>query len=269
MGRACGAVAVGEDHGAGAVGGRAGLGVADRVPEHGRALDLFQGDAVVVEVCVRVLQRVAAVLVRHERADRVGGPAPPHVRAHVRGEEAARAGQQRLLEGDGQRETPHGVGLGLLLEGEGEHGAVHAGGDEVGGDQRGRSADRARRVDAEHGFADGSEGVGEVELRHHDALEEVGGLADHDGVDVAPGQPRVLQRADGGLADQSGDGHVVPGGDVLGLADADDRDGLLTHERSPLPGRRPGSVAGRVPRWRGRAPGRTRRGGRGRRPPRA
>ncbi len=222
-----------------------------------------------MDVRVGILQGVAAVLVRDQRADGVGRSGAPHVRAHVRGEEAARAGQQRLLEGDGQGEPPHGVGLGLLLEGEGEDGAVDAGGDEVRGDQGRRSADGARRVDAEQGFADGAERVGEVELRHHDALEEVGRLADHDGVDVGPAQPGVLQGADRRFADESGDGHVVPGGDVFGLADADDGDGLLTHERSPLPGRRPGSVAGRARRWRGRARGRTRPGGRGRRPRRA
>ncbi|CAM5617544.1 hypothetical protein SMICM304S_11481 [Streptomyces microflavus] len=264
-----GALPVGEDHRAGPVGRGAGLGVADRVPEHGGGLDLLQGDAGVVDVRVGVLERVAAVLVRDEGADRVGGSRTAHVRAHVRGEEAAGSGQQGLLEGDGQGEPPHGVGLGLFLEGEGQDGPVDAGGDEVGGDECGRAADRARRVDAEHRLADGSEGVREIQLRHHDALEEVGRLADDDGVDVAPGQSGVLQGTDRRLADQSGDGDVVPGGDVLGLADADDGDGLLRHARSPLPGRRPGSAAGRARRWRGRGPGRTRRGGCGRRPRRA
>ena len=225
-------VAVGEDHRAGAVGGRAGLGVADRVPEHRRGLDLFQGEVRLVEVGVGVLERVAAVLVGDEGADGVRGAGAPHVRAYVRGEEAAGAGQQRLLEGDRQGQAPHGVGLGLLLEGEGEDGAVDAGGDQVGGDQGGGAADRAGGVHPQHRFADGAERVGEVQLGHHHALEEVGRLADDHGVDVRPGQLGVVQGASGGLADESGEGDVAAGGDVLGLADADDGHGLLAH-RSP------------------------------------
>lgn len=269
MRRTAGARPVGEDHRARAVRGRAGLGVADRVPEHRCGLDLLQGDVRVVDVRVRVLECVAPVLVGDEGADRVGRPGAAHVRAHVRGEEAARAREQRLLERDGQRQTPHGVGLGLLLEGQGEHGAVYPRGNEIGGDERGGTTDRARGVHAEHRFADRAEGVGEIELRHHQALEEVGCLADDDGVDVRPGQGGVLQRAYGGFADETGERDVPAGGDMLGLADADDGHGLLRHGWSPLRGRRPDSAADRVLMWRGRAPGRTRRGGYGPRPRRA
>ena len=77
------------------------------------------------------------------------------------------------------------------------------------------------------------EGVGQVQLGHHHALEEVGRLADDDGVDVGPGHLGVGERPRGGLADEAGHRHVAAGGLVLGLADADDGDAFLAHQPSP------------------------------------
>ena len=51
-------------------------------------------------------------------------------------------------------------------------------------------------------LAGGAEGVGQEQLRHHHALEEVGGLADDDGVDVGPGHLGVVEGPLGGLADR-------------------------------------------------------------------
>src|SRR3546814_1541937 len=68
------------------------------------------------------------------------------------------------------------------------------------------------RSDPEEGLARRAEGVGQVELGHHHALEEVGGLADHDGVDVGPGHPRVLERPAGRLSHETGHRDVAPGG---------------------------------------------------------
>ena len=62
----------GQHHGAGAVGAGARLGVADRVPQHHRVLDGVEGDVVLVQVGVGVLQRVLPVLERDEDADVVG-----------------------------------------------------------------------------------------------------------------------------------------------------------------------------------------------------
>ena len=45
-------------------------------------------------------------------------------------------------------------------------------------------------VHAEQRLAGRAEGVGQVQLGHHHALEEVGGLADDDGVDVGPASSR-------------------------------------------------------------------------------
>src|SRR5262249_37522124 len=70
--------------------------------------------------------------------------------------------------------------------------------------------------------ARGAEGVREAELGHHHALEHVGRLPEDDGVDVLVTQPRVFQRAAGGLAQEAGQRHVVALGGVLGLSDPDD-----------------------------------------------
>ena len=70
---------VGQHHGAGAVGGRAGLRVADRVPQHHRVLDRLERDVLLVEVGLGVLQGVLPVLQRHQDADVVGRARAAHV----------------------------------------------------------------------------------------------------------------------------------------------------------------------------------------------
>jgi hypothetical protein len=83
-------------------------------------------------------------------------------------------------------------------------------------------------VDPQHGLAGGSEGVGQEQLGHDHALEHVGGLADHDSVDVGPGKVSVFESALGGLPDQAHLGHVDAFGVVLGLSDSD-HGTALTH----------------------------------------
>ena len=78
-----------------------------------------------------------------------------------------------------------------------------------------------------------AERVGQVQLGLHDALEEVGRLAEHDGVDVGPVHLGVLERPGGRLANQPAEGHVPAPALVLGLADADDRTWLMSHHSFP------------------------------------
>ena len=155
-------------------------------------------------------------------ADALGSTGKPMFRVHTAG-----SGEQGLLEGDRQGQAPHGVGLGLLLEGEGEDGGVHPGRHQVRGDQRRRSADRARRVDPHHRLADRAEGVGKVQLGHHDALEEVGRLADHHGVDVVERRPGIGERPVDRLAHEAVHRHVMALGDVLGLPGSQHRGQIL------------------------------------------
>ena len=77
------------------------------------------------------------------------------------------------------------------------------------------------------------ERVGQVQLGHHHALEEVGRLADHDRVDVVPGHAGVGQRPLRRLAHEPDHRHVASRGLVLGLSDADDGDSLFGHQFSP------------------------------------
>ena len=79
------------------------------------------------------------------------------------------------------------------------------------------------------GLPTAPERVGEVQLRHDHALERVGRLPDDDGVDVAEVHAGVLERLDGGLADQPGHRYVVAGRDVTGLTDPDDGGTDATH----------------------------------------
>ena len=73
-------------------------------------------------------------------------------------------------------------------------------------------------MDPEHGLAHGTEGIGEVELGLHDALEQVGGLAQHHGVDVGQGHVGVVEGPEHRLAHQAAEGHVETPGLVVGLA---------------------------------------------------
>ena len=94
---------------------------------------------------------------------------------------------------------------------------------------RGRSADRAGGVHADQRLAGGADGVGHEQLGHHHALEEVGRLADHHGVDVVERRTRVGQRLVDGLAHQAVHRHVLPLGDVLRLPGAEHRGQLPRH----------------------------------------
>ena len=125
------------------------------------------------------------------------------------------------------------VAFRLLLVSEGEHPAVPTGLDEVRRDDPGGAADRARGVHAEHGLARGAERVGEIELGLHHAFEQVGRLADDDGVDVGPRHLGVVERARRGLAHQPAQRHVPTPRLVLGLSDAHDRAGFVAHSGSP------------------------------------
>ena len=102
--------------------------------------------------------------------------------------------------------------------------------DVRGGDDGGRAADRAGGVHPEQRLADGTERLGQVRLGHHHALEEVGRLADDDGVDVVHRQVGVRERAVGGLAQEARQGDVAAHRGVLGLADADDGHSIGTHQ---------------------------------------
>ena len=181
---------------------------------------------------IGVAHGVQSVLHRHHPADVLGGTRTAHVGPDVRGEVAAGPGQQRGGEGLGHRQGPHGVGVGLLLVGHGQHPLVDARGDQVGGHQGRRASDRAGGVHPDHGLAHRTERRGQVELGHHVALEHVGGLADDHGVDVAPVEVGVGQGHLGRLPHQAGDGHVVPLGLVVGLPHADDRAALCHHAPS-------------------------------------
>src|SRR5205807_9373880 len=79
VGRAPGRGLVHEDHGAGAVGGGAGLEVADGVPEHGRLGHLLEADVLYLEVGVGVAQGVLPVLHPHHDPDVVGGAGTTYI----------------------------------------------------------------------------------------------------------------------------------------------------------------------------------------------
>ena len=138
-------------------------------------------------------------------------------------EEPARAGRQRGLERHRQGQAPHGVGLRLLLEPHGQHPAVHAGLDQAGRDEPRGPAHRPGRVHPQQRLAGRAERVGQVQLGHHHALEQVGRLADHDGVDAGQGEPGGVKRTfleDGDSLVMrgwcQGDGYRVGFGEVEG-----------------------------------------------------
>ena len=214
-----GAVLVGDDHRAGAVGGRAGLEVADRVPHHRRALHLLDRDVLDLQVGVGVLERVEAILDRHLPPDVLGRAAAVDVGPDERGEGAA--GTERRAPPAAQGEL--GVALGLLLERHGQDRAVLAGLHVRCRHDAGGAADRAGGVDAEHGLAHRAEGVGEVELGLHHALEQVGGLAEDHGVDVGHRHLGVVEGPEHRLAHETAERHVAAARLVVGLADADHR----------------------------------------------
>ena len=79
-------------------------------------------------------------------------------------------------------------------------------------------------VHPEQRLADRAQRLGQVRLGHHDALEEVGGLADDDGVDVVHRHVGIGERPVDGLAEQARQRDVAADRGVLGLADTDDGD---------------------------------------------
>ena len=179
-----------QHHGRRAVRGRARLEVAERVPQHDRLLHHVEGDVGEVEVGVGVLQRVQPVLHRHHHADVARGARAAHVGPDDGGEVAARAGQQRRREGLGHRQGPHGVGVGLLLEGDGEHPLVDARRHQVRRPRWRSSRRPSRRCGPAASACPRRRARRQVQLGHHDALEHVGRLADDHGVDVGPRRGR-------------------------------------------------------------------------------
>ena len=144
-----------------------------------------------VQVGVRVLERVLPVLERDQHPDVVGRLGPADVAADVRGEVAAGAGVQRRRERDRQRERPHGLALGLLLEGHGEHPLVDAGLDELAGDDA-RSTRRPSRRCAPGTAACPSQPS--ASARYSSGIitpsKKSGALPIDDRVDVGPGHLR-------------------------------------------------------------------------------
>ena len=108
---------VGEHDRARAVGRRARLEEADRLPHHRGLLHLLDRDVLDLQVRVRVLQRVLAVLDRDLPPDVLGRAAAVDVGADERGERAA--GAERRAPPAAERELR--VALGLLLERDREH----------------------------------------------------------------------------------------------------------------------------------------------------
>ena len=210
--------------------------------------------------CALGLRSAAPVLHRDEMPDVARRARAVHVGADERCEVTAGARDERRRERHRHRETPRRVALRLFLVRDGEHALVQARRDELGRDDARGSAHRAGRVHAHHRLADGAERVGEVQLRHRDALEHVGRLADDDRVDVGPGHARVVERLLRGLAHEPRHRHVLARRAMHRLPDADDRNSLPCHLliHTP-PGHTPCSVAG-TDRWlRGRLRDRRRR----------
>src|SRR5207248_976059 len=90
--------------------------------------------------------------------------------------------------------------------------------------ERGRGADRTRRVHADERLQVRADGAGQELLGLHDAFQLVGRLAHDDGVDVAVVEARVGERAVHCLAHQARDAEVASARSVLRLPDADHRD---------------------------------------------
>ena len=92
-----------------------------------------------------------------------------------------------------------------------------------GRDHRGRSTDRSGRVHTEHRLADRTQRVGEVQLRLHHALEDVGRLSEHDSINVGHCHLSVVKGSEHGLAHEAAEGHVETTFRMLGLAHANYR----------------------------------------------
>ena len=186
-----------------------------------------------MEVGIRVVQRMLAVLEGHHATDQLGRLRHHHVATDDRTEIAAGAGVDRRGKRLRQRQRPHCVGLRLLLPADREHGLVHTGLDHRRGDACGGTANRPGGVDPHDRLADAPEGLGEVHLGHHHTLEEVRCLAHDHGVDVVPTLARHLERIGRGFPQHPGHRAGI-GGVVLGLADPENGCSLLTHDSLPF-----------------------------------
>ena len=224
----------------------------DGVPQHPRGGDLLQGDVLPANLGVRIQQRVLPVFERGQVTD---------VRRRVRSmdvlpaegtEETSRPALPSGLKGKVLERRTGRLRLRLLLEADHEDPGVQPGGDEVHAHAGGHAAGIARRVRPEYGFAGRAERISEIQLRRHQPLQYVRGLAQHDGVYLVPVESRVDQSPLRRLAHQPAQRHVEPRRRVVGLADPDDRTAGLHRSitTSPTPSGRAGCAAGRVRWWR-------------------
>ena len=182
----------------------------------------------------RVFRPVEPVLDSHHRADVIRRARAADVGPYVRGKVAAGARADRLGERHRNTQRPHGIRFRLLLPRHREHAAVLTRLHQAGRDDRGRSTHRACGMDADQWLVGRPHCVGHEQLGHHDALEEVGRLADDDGIDVVERRSRVGQRAVDGLAHEAVHRHILALGDVLGLPRAQHRGELLGHQLLPF-----------------------------------
>ena len=182
-----------------AVGRRARLEVVQRIPQHRGLLDLLDRDVVEMQVRVRVLERVLAVLDRHLPPDVLGRARALDVVADPRGERAART----LPAGPPARERPRGVALGLLLVADDQHPFVATGLDQGGARDGGRRADRAGGVHTVDRLAHRTEASPSDSSGIITPSSASGALPMHDGVDVGERELRVVERPQRGLADQA------------------------------------------------------------------
>ncbi len=178
-----------------------------------------------------------------------GALARAHVGADVRGEVAAGAGVHRRLERDRQRQRPHGLALGLLLEGDREHPLVDA------RPATSWLATIAVEPPTEPAVCTRNSGLPtapSASARNSSGIitpsKKSGALPMHDRVDVGPGHLGV-GRARGspprGRARPSTRRHVSPGACVWPMPTTATRSFAIS---SPLPARRRGSAAGTGPR---------------------
>ena len=207
-----------------------------------------------VEVGVGVLERVEPVLERHEDPDVVGRLRPGHVGPDVRGEVAAGAGVQRRLERDRHRERPHGLALALLLE------ATVSTRSWI---PACTSCEATIAVDPPTEPAvctrnSGLPAAPRASARYSSGIitpsKKSGALPMTTASMSRPGHLGVGEGAGGGLAHEPGHRDVAPRGLVLGLADPDDGDPVLAHQRLPFQDDDEVLLQARARRWRGRRP---------------
>ena len=225
-------------------------------------------DLVVLHVGVRVLAGVLPVLEHDEHADVVGRLRPAHVAADVRREVAAGAGVQRRRERHGQRQRPHRLGLGLLLERDREHPLVDAGLRRAGWR---RSLVEPPTLPAVCTRNSGLPVAPSASARYSSGIimpsKKSGALPITTASMSAQVICGVVERARVAASRTSPAIDTSPRVDwclVWPIPTTATRS--LPISVVFLPGRTPGSAAGTDPTWRGRRPGRPRRSGCGSRP---